>query len=73
MDRAKRKCVFEHAQNAQIQIQIHPTHAQSVIQTFLSTDTFYSLVSNDSASGQWPWSDCVEAQADQGFRCPHML
>ena len=30
MDHAKRNGVFEHAQNAQIQI--HPTHAQSLIQ-----------------------------------------
>ena len=29
---AKRKFVFEHAQNAQIQS--HPTHAQSLIQAF---------------------------------------
>ena len=28
MGRAKRKCVFEHAQNAQIQF--HPVHAQSL-------------------------------------------
>ena len=32
MGRAKRKCVFEHAQNEQIQS--HPTHAQSIIWTF---------------------------------------
>ena len=32
MDRAKRKGVFEYAKNAQIQI--HSTHAQSLIQAF---------------------------------------
>ena len=32
MDRAKRKGVFEHAQNAQIQI--YPAHAQSLIRAF---------------------------------------
>ena len=32
----------------------------------------YSVVSNNSASGQWmPWSDCADAQADLGFRWPH--
>ena len=32
-----------------------------------------SKESNDSVSGQWrPWSDCADAQADLGLRCPHM-
>ena len=30
------------------------------------------VVSNDSFSEQWrPWSDCADAQADLGLRCPH--
>ena len=37
----KRKPVLEHEQNAQIQI--HPVHAQSLIQAFFSTDSFYSV------------------------------
>ena len=37
----------------------------------LSIDTF---VSNESDCGQWrPRSDCADAQADLGIRCPHML
>ena len=32
MDRAKSKCVFDHAQNARIEI--NPTHAQSLNQVF---------------------------------------
>ena len=33
----------------------------------------HSVVSNDSVSGQGkPWSDCADAQADMGLRCPHM-
>ena len=35
MDRAKRKCAFKLAQNAQIQI--HPMHAQSVTRAFALT------------------------------------
>ena len=45
MDRAKPKCVFEHAQNAQIQI--HPTHGQSAIRVF-ALHLIHSIVSNDS-------------------------
>ena len=34
----------------------------------------HSVVSNDSVSGYWrPWSDCVDAQSDQGRRCPNMM
>ena len=33
----------------------------------------YSFVSNDSVCGQrMPWSDCADAQADLGLRCPYM-
>ena len=32
---------------------------------------WYILVLNNSVSGQWrPWSDCADAQADLGLRCP---
>ena len=41
MDHANWKCVFEHAQNAQIQI--HFTRAQSLIQAFTPTDTVCSV------------------------------
>ena len=31
------------------------------------------VISKDSVNGQWrPWSDCADAQADLGLRCPHM-
>ena len=32
MGRTKRKCVFEHVQNSEIQI--HPRHAQNIIRVF---------------------------------------
>ena len=33
----------------------------------------HSVVSNDSVIGvQRPWSDCTNAQADLGLRCPYM-
>ena len=38
----------------------------------LCSPFIHSVVSNDSVSGQWrPWSDCADAQADLGLRCPH--
>ena len=34
----------------------------------------HSIESNDSVSGQRrPRSDCMDAQSDLGFHCPHML
>ena len=39
----------------------------------LCSPFIHSVVLNDSSSGQWrPWSDCADAQADLGLRCPHM-
>ena len=33
----------------------------------------HSVVSSDSVSGLWrPWTDCANAQADLGLRCPHV-
>ena len=63
LSRDKRKDVFAHAQNA------HPMYA-------LSHPGIWSLftqpiVSNDSVSRQQrPWSDCANAQSDQGLCCP---
>ena len=38
----------------------------------LCSPFIYSVVSNDSVSGQWGlWSDCVYAQAYLDLRCPH--
>ena len=65
----KRKGVFVHAQNAQIQssracAKPHPGICSALI---------HSIVSNDSVSRQHkPWSDCADAQADRGLRCPYM-
>ena len=62
LDRAKRKCVFEHAQNAQIHI--YPKNAQSLCGHLLSIDTFY--IANDSVSWQRrPWSDCADMPEDK--------
>ena len=50
----------------------NPAHAQS-FQSGLYSPLIHSMVSNNSVSGQWrPWSDCADAQADLGLRCPHM-
>ena len=69
MSRAKRKCTFEHVQNAQIQI--HTTRAQS--HPGICFPMMHSIVSSDYGSEQWrSWSDCADAQADLGIRCPHM-
>ena len=39
----------------------------------LCNTSLCSAEPNDSISGQWlSWSDCVDAQADLGLRCPHM-
>ena len=36
-----------------------------------SSPFIHSTISNDSFSGhRWPWSDCADAQADLGHRCP---
>ena len=59
----------------------HPAPAQSITRAFVLSSIgchygspfIHSVVSNDSVSGQWrPWSDCADAQADLGLRCPHM-
>ena len=48
----------------------HPAHVQSIIRAFA---LIHYVVSSASFSGQWrPWSDCADAQADLGLRCPHM-
>ena len=37
----------------------------------LCSPLIYSIVFNDSVSGQWrPWSACADAQADLCLRCP---
>ena len=67
--RAKRKRVFKHAQNAQVQssrvcAMSHPGKCSPPI---------HSAVSIDSRNGQRrPWSDCADAQADLDLRCPHI-
>ena len=65
-----RKCIFEHAQYAPIQI--NPDMHKVASGHLYSIDTFYML--NDSISGQrMLWSDWADAQDDLGFRSPHML
>ena len=45
----------------------HPAHLE------LCSLFIQSLISNDSVSGQWRlWSDCTDAQSNQGLLCPHM-
>ena len=66
----KRKSPFEHMQNVQIQVIRRMCKVSSG--PLLSID-IYSIVSNNSVSGQWrPRSDCADAQSDLGLRCPHM-
>ena len=39
----------------------------------LCSPLILSIVPNNCVSGQQrPWSDCADAQADLGLRCPHM-
>ena len=63
------KSVYEHAQYTQIRspcacVKISPGPCSSFI---------YSVVSNDSFSGQWrPWSDCADARPYLGLRCPNL-
>ena len=63
------KTVFEHAQN----VRIHIILRMRKVSAGICSPLIHSVVSNDSGSGQWrPWSDCADAQADLGLRCPHM-
>ena len=69
--RVKRKSAFEHAQNKQSD---HPAHAQCMYYPGLWSPFTHSMVCKDSVKGQWrPWSNCANAQFDQGLRCLHML
>ena len=44
-----------------------PAHARSICSNYKFCYIDYSV------SGQWlPWSDCADAHADPGRRCPHM-
>ena len=70
MGRVQRKSTFEHAQNA---------HSDSSCACACAMyhpglcSPFIHFVSNDCVSGQWmPWSDCADALADLGLRCPHL-
>ena len=39
----------------------------------LCSPFIHSIVANESISGLWrPWSDCADAQSDQGLHCPLM-
>ena len=64
MGRPKWKYVFEHAQNAQIQI--HPTHAQSLIRAFALH--WYILLCPVILLADSEGPD----QSDLGLRCLHM-
>ena len=49
-------------------------HACAKSNLGICSQLIHSIVANNSASGQGrPWSDCADAQADLGLRCPHML
>ena len=63
--RVKRKSAFSHAK-MHIQIILRMRKVSSG--HLLSIHTFCSI---QYVSGQWPWSDCADAQADLGLRCPH--
>ena len=68
MSRAKRKGVFAHAQNAQIQTYRACAKTHSGICFPLKC----SILTNDYASGQrWPRSVCAHAQTDLDLLCPH--
>ena len=67
MARAKRKCVFKHAQSPQIKI--HPTHAQSHPGIYFLLIHSIVYVSNDSADSD---GSSQSTQADLGIRFPQM-
>ena len=77
MGRTKRKCVFEHAQNTQIQTD--PTHVQNIIHPdicfllikFIAFNDYLSECTDQTARMR-RLIDCADAQAYLGFRCPHM-
>ena len=65
MGGAKRKSAFEHAKNVRIHIILRMRKCSSAL--LLSIDIFF-----------WQWAakaliSCAYAQADLGFRFPHML
>ena len=50
-----------------------PSHACAKSHPCICSQLIHSIVSDDSVSGQRrPRSDCADAQADLGLRCPHM-
>ena len=68
MDCVKWKSAFKHPPNAKIQIILR---IRKVL--FGPLLPIHSVIDNDSFSGKWrPWSDCADAQADLGIRCPQM-
>ena len=70
MGRVKLKSAVAHAHNVPIQITLHMRRKSH---TGTCSPLKYSIVSNDSVSGQrMPRSACTSAQADLGLRCPHM-
>ena len=70
MGRAKRKGVFEYVQNDS---DSDSPHACAKSNPDICSSFIHSVVSSNSVNGQWrPWSDCADAQADLGLRCPYM-
>ena len=52
----------------------HPAYLQNIIRLFASRSyIFCSIQRFDSVSRQWrSWSDCADAHANLGLRCPHL-
>ena len=49
------------------------SHACAKSPTGISFLLIQYMVFSDSVNGKrWPWSDCANAQADLGLRCPHL-
>ena len=69
MGPVKGKSAFEHEQNGQTEIILRMRKVSSGHVLHL----IHFIVFKDSVSGQRrSWSDCADAQADLGLRCPHM-
>ena len=69
MGRAKPKGILEYVQNT---FRFNP-HNHKLSSGHLLSILILFIVPNDSVSGQRrPWSDCADAQAVLGLRCPHM-
>ena len=69
LGRVKRKSAFKHAQNCGF----ISSCACAKSQSYICSRSKHSIIFRDYVCGQrMLWLACVDAQADLGFRCPHI-